>query len=53
MGQTPPMEPYEQDGAIVSYYREQAREFFSKGRQYLADGALHQAAEKVWGPPHG
>ena len=49
MGQTSPMEPFEQDGNAISDYREQSREFLSKSRQYLADGDLHQAAEKGWG----
>lgn len=30
-------------------YRQQAREFLAKARQYLADGDLHQASEKGWG----
>ena len=30
-------------------YRQQAREFIAKARQYLADGDLHQASEKGWG----
>ena len=30
-------------------YRQQAREFLIKARQYLADGDLHQASEKGWG----
>ena len=43
------MEPYEQSDAAVADYRQQSREFLSKGREYLADGDLHQAAEKGWG----
>jgi len=42
------MEPFEQDDEIVDYSR-QAREFLVKSRQYLAEDALHQAAEKGWG----
>ena len=49
MGQTSPMEPFEQDGNVVTDYREQSCEFLVKSRQYLADGDLHQAAEKGWG----
>ena len=30
-------------------YRQQAREFLAKSRQYLADDDLHQASEKGWG----
>ena len=44
-----PMEPYEQDDAAVVDYRRQSREFLSRGREYLANGDLHQAAEKGWG----
>ena len=33
----------------VSEYRNQAWDFLAKGRQYLADGDLHQASEKGWG----
>ena len=43
------MEPYEQSDAAVADYRQQSREFLSKGREYLANGDLHQAAEKGWG----
>ena len=37
------------DLAAVSDYRQQAREFLSKGREYLAEDDLHQASEKGWG----
>ena len=33
----------------VSEYRSQAWDFLQKGRQYLADGDLHQASEEGWG----
>ncbi len=49
MAQTSPMEPFERDGDAVADYRQQSREFLSKGRVYLADGDLHQASEKGWG----
>ena len=49
MTQMSPMEPFEQDGGAVADYRSQAREFLVKGRQYLTDDDLHQAAEKGWG----
>ena len=48
MEQQYPMEPYEEEGAIADY-RQQSREFLSRGREYLANGDLHQAAEKGWG----
>ena len=48
MEQQCPMEPYEEEGAIADY-RQQSREFLSRGREYLANGDLHQAAEKGWG----
>ena len=44
-----PMEPYEQGDAAVADYRQQSREFLSRGREYLVNGDLHQAAEKGWG----
>ena len=34
---------------VVADYRQQARAFLSKGREYLAAGDWHQAAEKGWG----
>ncbi len=37
------------DFDAVTDYETQAREFLAKGRQYLADGDLHQASEKGWG----
>ena len=43
------MEPYEQEGYAIADYREQAREFLSLSRAYLAEGKLHQASEKGWG----
>ena len=46
MSQTSPMEPYDQ---VVGDYRQKAREFLAKSRQYLADDDLHQASEKGWG----
>ena len=49
MTQMSPIEPFEGDGGAVADYRQQAREFLVKGRQYLADDDLHQAAERGWG----
>ena len=49
MAQTSPMEPFDRDNDAVADYRQQSREFLSKGRQYLADGDFHQASEKGWG----
>ena len=46
MTQTSPIEPFDD---AVDDYRQQAREFMLKSRQYLADGDLHQASEKGWG----
>ena len=46
MIQTSPIEPFDD---AVGDYRQQAREFMLKSRQYLADGDLHQASEKGWG----
>ena len=43
------MQPYEQEETPVADYRQQSREFLAKGRGYLANGDLHQAAEKGWG----
>ena len=48
MSQSIPMEPYDQDPSVADY-REQSREFLTKGREYLATGEWHQAAEKGWG----
>ena len=39
--------PY--DPAAVEDYRQQARDFLVKSRQYLAASDLHQASEKGWG----
>ena len=49
MGQSVPIEPYDQDDVVVADYRQQSREFLTKGREYLATGEWHQAAEKGWG----
>ena len=49
MTQMSPMEPFDQDGNAVADYRQQSREFLAKGREYLAAGDWHQAAEKGWG----
>ena len=49
MAQTSPMEPYEEDGNALADYRQQSKAFLVKGREYLADGDLHQASEKGWG----
>ena len=43
------MQPYEQEETPVADYRQQSREFLAKGRGYLSNGDLHQAAEKGWG----
>ena len=49
MSQMYPMEPYEQSRDAVVDYRQQSRTFLAKSRDYLAEGDLHQAAEKGWG----
>ena len=49
MTQTSPMEPFDQPHDAVADYRQQARQFLEKSRQYLAEDDLHQAAEKGWG----
>jgi hypothetical protein len=49
MTRSSPIEPYEQDASAVADYRQQARVFLAKSREYLTDGDLHQAAEKGWG----
>ena len=49
MTQLSPMEPFDQAGEAVADYRQQARQFLTKSRQYLAEDDLHQAAEKGWG----
>ena len=48
MTQTSLIEPFDQNGAVADY-RQQAREFLVKSRQYLAQDDLHQASEKGWG----
>ena len=48
MNASPP-EPFEQDIGAVADYRRQSRLFLGKAREYLAEGDLHQAAEKGWG----
>ncbi len=40
-------EPY--DPEAVEDYRQQARDFLRRGREYLAADDLHQASEKGWG----
>jgi RecB family exonuclease len=40
-------EPY--DPAAAEDYRQQARDFLGKSREYLSAGDLHQASEKGWG----
>ena len=35
--------------AATADYRQQARQFLAKSREYLAEGNLHQASEKGWG----
>ena len=40
-------EPY--DPEAVEDYRQKARHFLSKSREYLAEGDLQQASEKGWG----
>ena len=49
MSQSAPIEPYENGDTVVADYRQQSREFLTKGREYLAAGEWHQAAEKGWG----
>ena len=49
MTQSSPIEPFDEPAAAIADYRQQAREFLGKSRQYLADDDLHQAAEKGWG----
>ena len=46
MTQSSPIEPFNEPAAAIADYLEQAREFLSKSRQYLADDDLHQASEK-------
>ena len=47
MTQQNPAEPFDSNAA--GDYRQQARHFLGKSREYLADGDLHQASEKGWG----
>ena len=47
MTQMSPAEPFDSDAAWD--YRQQARHFLGKSREYLAEGDLHQASEKGWG----
>ena len=49
MTQTSPIEPFDAPAVAIADYRQQAREFLAKSRQYLADDDLHQASEKGWG----
>lgn len=37
------------DPTATGDYRQQARKFLAKSREYLAEGDLHQASEKGWG----
>ena len=37
------------DPAATADYRQQARQFLTKSREYLGAGDLHQASEKGWG----
>ena len=49
MTQSSPIEPFDGPAAAIADYRQQAREFLVKSREYLANDDLHQAAEKGWG----
>ncbi|MCY4555947.1 MAG: hypothetical protein OXF79_06125 [Chloroflexi bacterium] len=49
MTQSSPIEPFNEPAAAIADYRQQAREFLTKSREYLADDDLHQASEKGWG----
>ena len=49
MTESSPIEPTDGPAADIADYRQQAREFLAKSRQYLADDDLHQASEKGWG----
>ncbi len=44
---TPSMEPEETGNAVIDH-RLRAGYFLQKGREFLADGDLHQASEKGW-----
>ena len=37
------------DTTATEDYRQQARQFLAKSREYLNEGDLHQASEKGWG----
>ena len=37
------------DSVATADYRQQARTFLAKSRDYLTEGDLHQASEKGWG----
>ncbi|MDE2785325.1 MAG: hypothetical protein OXL37_01535 [Chloroflexota bacterium] len=49
MSQSSPIEPFNEPAVAIADYRQQAREFLVRSRQYLADDDLHQASEKGWG----
>ena len=49
MTQSSPIEPFDDPAVAIADYRQQAREFLLKSRQYLAEDDLHQASEKGWG----
>ncbi len=49
MAQLSPMEPFDHPNEAVADYRQQARRFLDRSREYLAEDDLHQAAEKGWG----
>ena len=49
MGQSVPMEPYEQGDNAVSDFARQSSVFLDRSREYLSAGDLHQASEKGWG----
>ncbi len=49
MPQTSPMEPFDEAVVAIDDYRQQARAFLVKSRQYLYEDDLHQASEKGWG----
>ena len=46
---TQPGSPRQYDTEAVEDYRQQARAFLGKAREYLAVDDLHQASEKGWG----
>ena len=49
MGQSVPMEPYEQGDNAVSDFARQSEVFLDRSREYLSAGDLRQASEKGWG----